>query len=71
MFDGHAVFKKLGNAGLMGITRPTEYGGLGLDYSYSIPFFEELGYRVNAGGVMTGILVQVSSRYTSFEGTIY
>lgn len=58
MFDAHTVFKKLGNAGLLGITRPTEYGGLNLDYSYSVPLFEELGYRVNAGGPGAGIMVQ-------------
>ena len=26
--------KKLGNAGLLGINKPVEYGGLGLDYKY-------------------------------------
>lgn len=58
MFDAHAVFKKLGSAGLLGITRPTEYGGMNLDYSFSIPFFEELGYSLKAGGVGAGVMVQ-------------
>ncbi|KAI1280499.1 putative acyl-CoA dehydrogenase 6 [Halotydeus destructor] len=58
MFDAHKVFKKLGNAGLLGITRDTKYGGLGLDYSYSVAFFEELGYRLNASGPLGGIQVQ-------------
>lgn len=55
-FDGHNLFKKLGNAGLLGITRDPEYGGLGLDYSYSVAFFEELT-KINCGGVPSGITV--------------
>ena len=48
--------KKLGNAGLLGITRDPEYGGAGLDYSYSMVLFEELGHCM-AGGVQTAIEV--------------
>ncbi|XP_064460846.1 probable acyl-CoA dehydrogenase 6 [Ornithodoros turicata] len=55
-FDAHKVFKKLASAGLLGITRPTDYGGLGLDYSYTVAFIEELG-RIPAGGIASGILV--------------
>lgn len=55
-FDAHTVFKKLASAGLLGITRPAEYGGLDLDYSYTVAFIEELG-RIPAGGVSSGILV--------------
>lgn len=58
MFDGRTVFKKLGNAGLLGITKPTQYGGLGLDYSYNLVFHEEMGYRSTAGGPVAGISVQ-------------
>ena len=58
MFDAHKVFKILGNAGLLGITRDPKYGGLGLDYSYVVAFNEELGYNCNAGGPVTGIGVQ-------------
>ncbi|XP_054716288.1 probable acyl-CoA dehydrogenase 6 [Uloborus diversus] len=50
------VFKKLGNAGLLGITRPTEYGGLGLDYSFTLAFFEELS-NINCAGVPMSIAV--------------
>lgn len=57
-FDAHGVFKKLGNAGLLGLTRPTEYGGLALDYSFTVAFYEELGYRINAAGPAAGIAVQ-------------
>ncbi|CAG2120149.1 unnamed protein product, partial [Medioppia subpectinata] len=57
IFPAHQVFKKFGEAGLLGITRPTEYNGLGLDYSYSIAFFEELA-NINCGGIPTAITVQ-------------
>ena len=54
------MFKILGNAGFLGPTRPVEYGGLGLDYSYSIAIAEELGSIKCAAvpmaiGVQTGI----------------
>ena len=42
-FPAHKVFKKLGDAGLLGVTKPIEFGGLGLDYSYSVALAEELG----------------------------
>lgn len=56
IFPAHDIFKKLGNAGFLGITRPTEYGGLGLDYSYSLAFFEEMS-KINCGGLPMGIMV--------------
>ena len=57
IFPAKEVFKKLGDLGMLGITKPIEYGGLGLDYSYGIVFAEEMG-RINCGGVSTGIGVQ-------------
>jgi citronellyl-CoA dehydrogenase len=36
IFPAHEVFKKLGNEGFLGLTKPEEYGGAGLDYSYAI-----------------------------------
>ena len=44
IFPGKKVFKKLGNAGLLGIHRPTEYGGQGLGYKYHVAFLEALGH---------------------------
>lgn len=55
-FPSHQIFKTLGQAGLLGITRDPEYGGLGLDYSYSMAFFEELA-QINCGGIPTAITV--------------
>lgn len=56
-FPAHDLFKKMGDLGLLGICKPTEYGGMGLDYSYQIVFSEELG-RIRCGGVSMGIGVQ-------------
>jgi len=36
IFPAHEVFKKLGQAGFLGITKPVEYGGQGLDYSFGV-----------------------------------
>jgi len=56
-FPAHEVFKKLGNLGLLGIKYPTEYGGMGLDFSYSMVMAEALG-TCNVGGVPMAIGVQ-------------
>ena len=57
IFPAREVFKKLGSAGLLGITKPVEYGGMGLDFSYSVVFAEELGH-IHCGGVPMAIGVQ-------------
>ena len=56
-FPAHEVFKKLGDAGFLGITRSPEYGGMGLDWSYSMVMAEELGH-IRCGGVPMAIGVQ-------------
>jgi alkylation response protein AidB-like acyl-CoA dehydrogenase len=33
----------MGDLGLLGISKPAEFGGMGLDYSYQVVFAEELG----------------------------
>ena len=35
-FPAHALFKKMGNAGLLGVDKPVEFGDLGLDFSYAM-----------------------------------
>ncbi len=57
IFPAHQVFKKLGDLGLLGINKPAEYGGMGLDYSYQMAFIEEMGL-IASGGVSMGIGVQ-------------
>lgn len=56
-FPSHEIFKKLGDLGLLGIKYDPEYGGLGLDFSYSMVMAEELG-AVDCGGVPMAIGVQ-------------
>jgi len=57
IFPAHEVFRGLGKLGLLGLTKPEEYGGAGLDYSYSVTMAETLGH-VRCGGVPMAIGVQ-------------
>jgi len=59
IFPAHELFKKMGDLGLLGISKPEEFGGLGLDYSYEMVLAEELG-GINCGGVPMGISVQTN-----------
>ena len=56
-FPAHELFQKLGNLGLLGISKPEQYGGMGLDYSYNLAAAEEFG-RAHCGGVPLAIGVQ-------------
>jgi len=56
-FPAHEVFKKLGDLGLLGLTKPEAYGGAGLDYSYAMVMAETLGH-IKCGGVPMAIGVQ-------------
>jgi len=57
IFPAHELFKKMGDAGFLGINKPQEYGGMGLDYSFALAFAEALG-EVRCGGVPMAIGVQ-------------
>ena len=54
IFPAHEVFKKLGNLGLLGLTKPEEYGGAALDYSYAMAMAESLGH-IHCGAVPMAI----------------
>ena len=56
-FPAHEVFKRMGALGLLGLNKPEEYGGGGLDYSYAMALAEAVGH-VNCGGVPMAIGVQ-------------
>jgi len=56
-FPAHEVFKKMGRLGLLGVSKPEAYGGMGLDYSYSAVVAEELG-TCRCGSVPMAIGVQ-------------
>ena len=57
IFPAHEVFKKLGNLGLLGLTKPEAHGGAGLDYSYSLAMAEALGH-IHCGAIPMAIGVQ-------------
>ena len=57
IFPAHELFRKMGDAGLLGLCKPEAYGGSGLDYSYSMVMTEELG-AIKCGGVPMAIGVQ-------------
>jgi len=57
IFPAHEVFKKLGDQGFLGVTKPEKYGGSGLDYSYGAVLNEALA-SIKCGGVPMAIGVQ-------------
>ena len=59
IFPAHEVFKKLGDAGFLGITKYEAYGGAGLDWSYEVLAAETLGH-IRCGGVPMAIGVQAA-----------
>src|SRR6195256_7022124 len=52
IFPAHELFKKLGDLGFLGLNKPVEFGGQGLDYSYALMMAEELGAIKCGGGAM-------------------
>jgi len=56
-FPAHELFKKLGALGYLGLNKPAEFGGQGLDYSYALLMAEELG-AIRCGAVPMAIGVQ-------------
>ncbi|MFM6989862.1 MAG: acyl-CoA dehydrogenase family protein, partial [Rhodoferax sp.] len=57
IFPAHEVFKGLGDLGLLGLTKPVEHGGMGLDYSYALAMAEGLG-NIHCGAIPMAIGVQ-------------
>ncbi len=57
IFPAHQVFKGLGDLGLLGVTKPEQYGGMGLDWSYGAVVAETLGH-ISCGAVPMAIGVQ-------------
>jgi citronellyl-CoA dehydrogenase len=72
IFPAHEVFKKLGDLGLLGLTKPEAYGGMGLDYSYAVVMAEALG-DIHCGalpmaiGVQTDMATPALARFGSDE----
>jgi citronellyl-CoA dehydrogenase len=57
IFPAHEVFRKMGEVGLLGLTKPIENGGMGLDASYGAVLAEALA-QINCAGVPMAIGVQ-------------
>ncbi len=57
IFPAHELFAKMGKMGFLGVNKPVEYGGLGLDHSYEIAYCEAIG-GIGTQGVSMGIAVQ-------------
>jgi alkylation response protein AidB-like acyl-CoA dehydrogenase len=51
-----SLFKRMGDLGLLGLRYDPEWGGAGLDWSFSVVMYEELG-RCDNAGVTMGISV--------------
>jgi citronellyl-CoA dehydrogenase len=71
-FPSHEVFKKMGQLGLLGLKYPEEYGGAGLDFSYSAVMAEALGVCTCGGipmaiGVQTDMATPALARFGSDE----
>jgi citronellyl-CoA dehydrogenase len=71
-FPSHELFKKLGNLGLLGLKYPEEFGGAGLDFSYSMVMAEALGHCACGGvpmaiGVQTDMATPALARFGSDE----
>ncbi|SLN29290.1 acyl-CoA dehydrogenase family protein [Oceanibacterium hippocampi] len=57
IFPARELFRKMGKLGFLGVNKPVEYGGLGLDYSYATAVAEALGH-IACGGVPMAVGVQ-------------
>ncbi len=70
IFPAHEVFKKAGELGLLGVTKPEKYGGLGLSYSYQAAVNEALGWADSGAipmalGVQTDMATPALARFGS------
>ena len=53
-FPAHQVFRGMGELGLLGLDKPVEFGGLGLDFSFNAVLAETLA-DIDCGGVPMAI----------------
>lgn len=69
-FPAHELFKKMGDLGFLGITKPTDYGGLGLDWSYNLMYAEAMG-EVACGAIpmATGVQTDMSTPALAEHGS--
>lgn len=69
-FPAHELFKKMGDLGFLGITKPAEYGGLGLDWSYNLMYAEAMGEAAcGAIPMATGVQTDMSTPALAEHGS--
>jgi len=70
IFPAHQVFKGMGQLGLLGLDKPVEDGGAGLDYSYAAVFAEALA-DINCGGIpmATGVQTDMATPALAKHGS--
>ncbi len=70
IFPAHQVFKGMGALGLLGLDKPVENGGSGLDYSYAAVFAEALA-DINCGGIpmATGVQTDMATPALARRGS--
>lgn len=56
-----SIWKKMGDMGFMGLNYPEEYGGLNLDFYYSMIFCEELSNCYSGGFTISALVIQYMS----------
>lgn len=55
------IWKKMGDMGLMGLNYPEVYGGVELDFYYSLVLCEELSYCFSGGFTISALVIQYMS----------
>ncbi|MEM8943061.1 MAG: acyl-CoA dehydrogenase family protein [Pseudomonadota bacterium] len=66
----HDLMKKAGDLGFLGINKPEEYGGLGLDFSYQAVFAEELGAAHHGSSpLLLGVCTMMSTPALANHGS--
>jgi len=70
IFPAHQVFKGMGELGLLGLDKPEENGGAGLDYSYAAVLAETLA-DINCGGIpmATGVQTDMATPALAAHGS--
>lgn len=70
IFPAHRVFRKFGEAGLLGIDKPEEFGGMGLPFGYAMAFAETLG-EIHCLGIplATGVQINMATPTLALYGS--
>ncbi|OYD40302.1 acyl-CoA dehydrogenase family protein [Sphingobacterium cellulitidis] len=56
-----SIWKKMGEMGYLGLIFPEEYGGLDLDFYYSLIFCEELSHCYSGGFTISALVIEYMS----------